>query len=96
MSLLRRPLRAFILLLAGFLPAEAAVLGQCPSSTESRTPVGAFATARVEPPSRAAAPATLFGALHAQIIGNRSRMIQMAFIGFAIGIAILVTSTRKH
>lgn len=30
------------------------------------------------------------------ITGNRSKMIQLAFIGFGIGVAILMTATRKH
>jgi hypothetical protein len=30
------------------------------------------------------------------VVGNRSRMIQFAFIGFAIGVAILVTATRRY
>lgn len=30
------------------------------------------------------------------ILGNRSRMVQVTFIAFAIGVAILVTATRKH
>jgi len=42
------------------------------------------------------APVILFGGLFDGVLGNRSRMVQYAFIGFAIGVAILVTATRKH
>jgi hypothetical protein len=30
------------------------------------------------------------------VIGNRARMIQVTTIGFALGLVILMTSTRKH
>ena len=83
------------LLSVAFLYSRKA-LGASPARLESSMPVVAFARTQVEPGRLSAAPATLFGALPGQILGNRSRMIQMAFIGFAIGIAILVTSTRKH
>ena len=43
-----------------------------------------------------AAPTVLMGGFMDSVVGNRQRMIQFAFIGFAIGIAILVTATRKH
>ena len=45
--------------------------------------------------SRAAAT-PLFAGMTDGIIGNRSKMIQTAFIGFAIGVFILMTATRKH
>jgi hypothetical protein len=39
---------------------------------------------------------TLFAGLTDGIVGNRSRMIQAAFVAFAIGVFILMTATRKH
>ncbi len=38
----------------------------------------------------------LFAGFTDGIIGNRSQMIQAAFIAFAIGVFILMTATRKH
>ncbi len=43
-----------------------------------------------------AVPTVLCGGITDNIIGNRPRMIQVTFIGFAIGVFILMTSTRKH
>ncbi|MCI0380965.1 MAG: hypothetical protein L0215_25555 [Gemmataceae bacterium] len=40
--------------------------------------------------------AVLVGGFWDYVKGNRSRMIQVAFIGFAVGVVILITSTRKH
>ena len=36
------------------------------------------------------------GGFMENVVGNRQRMIQFAFVGFAIGVLILVTATRKH
>jgi len=44
----------------------------------------------------AAAPAPVFASFFDYVTGNRSRVIQFAFIGFAVGVVILMTSTRKH
>jgi hypothetical protein len=44
----------------------------------------------------AAAPAALFGGIMDSVVGDRTRMVRFAFIGFAIGVAILMTATRKH
>jgi hypothetical protein len=41
-------------------------------------------------------PAALFGGIMDSVVGDRSRMVRFAFIGFAIGVAILMTATRKH
>ena len=50
--------------------------------------------------SRAAAtpfmPAVLPASFMQNVVGNRQRMVQFAFIGFGIGVLILVTATRKH
>ena len=43
-----------------------------------------------------AVPVALVAGIFDGVVGNRSRMIQFAFIGFAIGVGILMTSTRKH
>jgi hypothetical protein len=44
----------------------------------------------------APAPAPLFAGFFDSVLGNRSRMIQLACIGFAIGVFILMTATRKY
>lgn len=36
------------------------------------------------------------GSLTDYVMGNRSRMIQITTIAFALGLVILMTSTRKH
>lgn len=50
--------------------------------------------------SRAAAtsfmPAALPASFMQNVVGNRQRMVQFAFVGFGIGVLILVTATRKH
>lgn len=51
--------------------------------------------ASTTPGARSHAPA-LFAGFKEYILGNRSRMVQVAFVAFGIGIAILVTATRKH
>lgn len=61
-----------------------------PSSSQSTT---APAARSVQAPASAS---VLLADLQSYIIGNRSRMIQVVTIGFALGIAILVTATRKH
>jgi hypothetical protein len=44
----------------------------------------------------AGTPVAVFGGLLDSVGGDRTRMVRYAFIGFAIGVAILVTATRKH
>jgi hypothetical protein len=41
-------------------------------------------------------PATVFGGIADSIVNNRQNMIRFAFVGFGIGVLILVTATRKH
>ncbi len=95
MTLLQRPLFLSLLvcgtLLARQTNASAAAVDPSPARGVIATaqPHVALAPQREAPQARGAV-------LPAQILGNRSRMIQMAFIAFAIGIAILVTSTRKY
>jgi hypothetical protein len=48
------------------------------------------------PHSATALPGALFGGMMDNVLGNRQRMIQFAFVGFGIGVLILVTATRKH
>lgn len=48
------------------------------------------------PGSNALPPALLANWFMDTIIGNRTRMVQVTFVAFGIGILILVTSTRKH
>jgi hypothetical protein len=61
----------------------------------SQAQAGAAADTSLQVYSRPAAT-PLFAGITDGIIGNRSRMIQTAFIGFAIGVFILMTATRKH
>ena len=68
----------------------AAWLGLCLVPTRA----AAAPSSTVPSPAYVATP--LFGNLYNYVFGNRSRVVQAAFIGFAIGIAILVTATRKH
>ena len=77
--------RWLVLLLAGLLG-----LGELAS------PVVAAESSAASPAAALTAPAAVFGGLGDYIIGNRSRMIQCAFIGFVIGVVILMTATRKH
>ena len=44
----------------------------------------------------ASSPPALFAGITDYVIGNRSRMVQAAFVAFGVGILILVTATRKH
>jgi hypothetical protein len=53
-------------------------------------PVGA-----AQPVATSAAPVVVAGIFDG-IVGNRSKMIQFTFVGFAIAVAILMTATRKH
>lgn len=76
------PLSFVLLLLLGF-----AALGPTAPRAEAGQPVCAART-----PPVGALPADLFD----YIRGNRSRMIQVATIGFGIGLVILLTSVRKH
>jgi hypothetical protein len=72
------------------LPAPAGASD--PASTpEQSVPV----SSAVQSPSPGFMPAPVAG-LKDYIIGNRSRMIQVVTIGFALGIVILVTATRKY
>jgi hypothetical protein len=48
------------------------------------------------PPAVTARPVALMGSFMQNVVGNRQRMIQFAFVGFGIGVLILVTATRKH
>jgi hypothetical protein len=104
-----RPSRWLVTLWAGFLSFGA--LAVSVQAVEPATPVAAFAGTREHdakavyphsgeggytPKFGQTAPVTLFGGLFDGVLGNRSRMVQYAFIGFAIGVAILVTATRKH
>lgn len=47
-------------------------------------------------PPEASSAGPLFGGLTDYVMGNRSRMIQIATIAFGIGLVILMTATRKH
>ena len=75
--------RCFVLILAGLLflgPLASPILAAEPSTC----------------PASATMPAVLVGGMMDGIVGNRQSMIRFAFVGFGIGILILVTATRKH
>jgi hypothetical protein len=78
-----RPTQGFVLvLLVGLLLHQAA----CPVSAQERPgTAGAVATVSAAGVAALPMPAISLGG----ILGNRSRMIQVAFIGVAIGILIL-------
>jgi hypothetical protein len=50
----------------------------------------------IEASARAATLPVVFAGLLDNVAGDRTRMVRYAFIGFAIGVAILVTATRKY
>jgi len=66
--------------------AIALLLAVCTPQAQAASPV----------PSPTASSTTLFAGLGDYVMGNRSRIIQVAFGAFALGILILVTATRKH
>jgi hypothetical protein len=82
-----RPSRCLVLLLASWL-----TLGASPWPAPAM-PVDAH-PGMVK--SGAAMPAALVGGFTDNVLGNRTRMIQFAFVAFAVGVLILVTATRKH
>ena len=57
---------------------------------------GASPAARAATVAVSALPAVVIGGFTDYVVGNRQRMTQFAFVGFGIGILILVTATRKH
>ena len=63
-------------------------------AAEAHHAVGSTLDSRAAP--RGTAPSPIFAGIMDSIVGNRQRMIRFAFIGFAIGVAILMTATRKH
>jgi hypothetical protein len=77
-----RPSRWLVISLLGLL-----LIGPPPSAAAGES---------VPPAAVAARPAALMGSFMQNVVGNRQRMIQFAFVGFGIGVLILVTATRKH
>ncbi|MCI0641402.1 MAG: hypothetical protein L0Y72_08725 [Gemmataceae bacterium] len=90
---------ALALFLAGFSDAAEARAQSALTAPSHPSQCGQLA-----PPLAVRAPCTpsrtttsvLIGGFWDYVKGNRSRMIQIAFIGFAVGVVILITSTRKH
>ena len=76
--------RFFTLLLAGLI-----LLGLASSA-----PAAAVSNPRAGAPLQQ--PKVLVAGFFDNVVGNRSRMVQFTFIGFAIGVVILMTATRKH
>jgi hypothetical protein len=89
-----KPFFCILLLLAAFSLATHAQAGDValePAGFGVRQPAACSSGAI---PQSKAIP--LFAGLTDGIVGNRSRMIQAAFVAFAIGVFILMTATRKH
>jgi hypothetical protein len=83
MSFASRFSRCRVVILAGLL-----ALGLSASPLLAAEPTACTAGATV--------PAALVGGMMDGVVGNRQRMTQFAFVGFGIGVLILVTATRKH
>jgi hypothetical protein len=82
------PRRWLLLLLVGLLALGALTSPVLAAESSPSGPAASMAAS--------AAPTVIFAGLFDYVTGSRTRMVQFTFIGFAIGVVILMTSTRKH